>query len=58
MNLGKPSVVQLDQIAQAAALGVTLSEQERTLLSATMVSSTIDPGTMGRMPAEPGWGGT
>lgn len=54
----KPCTVQLDQLAQAAALGVSLSEQERTLLSTTMTTSLIDPGTMGRIPAEPGWGGT
>ena len=54
----KPSTVQLDQLAQAAALGVSLAEQERALLSTAMTSSIIDPGTMGRIPAEPIWGGT
>lgn len=48
----KPSIVRLDQLAQAAQQGVNLAVEDRTMMAA-LSEPTLPPGTMGMFPSDP-----
>lgn len=54
-SMEKPSTVQLDQIAIAAAQSVSLATADREALASLYEPN--DPGTMGMFPTDPTFGG-
>ena len=48
----KPSIVRLDQLAQAAQQGVNVAMEDRTMMAA-LSEPVLPPGTMGLYPTEP-----